>query len=137
MGAFAVTLATFVRFATTTVEIHARKHLTERQKQQRWEEVGRCCTICGEPCEASGPAVIWDHRIPLALAGTNDLTNFEPHHNGKCSAWKTRNDKRMIAKAKRIQAKIKDDRAKRRKIIGRGFQKNLTRSFDGKVRERK
>ena len=32
------------------VEPEARKYLTQHQKIARWNELGRCCTICGEPC---------------------------------------------------------------------------------------
>jgi hypothetical protein len=69
--------------------------------------------------------------LALALGGTNDLSNMEPHHAVGCALEKTRNDLAAIAKCRRLSSPSK---RQKRKIEGRGFSKELTRGFDGKVR---
>lgn len=108
------------------VEIQPRRHMTYGEKHRRWEECGRVCTICGEPCAPGGPFTIWDHRVPLALGGTNDLSNMEPNHTGECATLKTRRDVRAIAKAKRLIRKSLPDKPPSR-LRSRGFEKPATK----------
>lgn len=111
------------------VEIAPRRYMTEREKLQRWEACNRCCTVCGEPVPASGPGVIWDHRIAIALGGTNDLANMEPHHAEVCAPAKTARDRKAIAKAHRLirQADPETRRQSPHRLRGRGFAKDPLR----------
>ena len=117
------------------VELEARKTMTFGQKFRRWIECGRVCMVCHKLCEPVGLGVVWDHRVALALGGSNDLSNMEPHHAGLCAASKTARDRRAIAKAHRLAGETCASPTKR-PIRSRGFDKRLTKGFDGKVRER-
>ncbi len=107
------------------VELLPRRTMTQAEKLARWEAVGRICTICRQPCEPSGPTtVIWDHRIAIALGGTNDLANMEPHHTTPCAAQKTAVDLTAIAQAKRREAKhLGIYPPSRHRLQSRGFPK--------------
>jgi 5-methylcytosine-specific restriction endonuclease McrA len=105
------------------VEPEARKYLTQHQKIARWNELGRCCTICGEPCAPFGPTVVWDHRIPRELGGSNLPANFEPNHAEVCAPEKTRRDQAAIAKARRLRKKADPNTRKPPTMKSRGFQK--------------
>ena len=63
-----------------------------------------------------------EHLTPLALGGTNDLTNLAPVHEA-CAAEKTKDDQQRIAKAKRQKRAhlgIKDHGPR---LVSRGFPK--------------
>jgi hypothetical protein len=109
--------------------------MTLGEKVARHEEVGRCCVICRMACAAFGPTVIWDHRVPLAIGGSNDLDNMDPHHAGPCAKVKTALDMKAIAKAKRLAGETKAGPTKN-PIRSRGFDRTKSRGFDGRVRER-
>lgn len=96
---------TIIKTDPEPVQLHDRRHMTDAEKLARWEAVGRRCMICGEPIEATGPTVIWDHRLPLGLGGDNSLSNMEPNHVGACAEKKTRADMLAIRKANRLIAK--------------------------------
>lgn len=113
-----------------------RGAMTKARKQRIWLAAEGVCAWCQKPVAWPEEPTVFDHRVPLALGGADTDENIRPLHARPCDAQKTHFDKRMIAKAKRIQAKIKGDRAKRKLIRSRGFQKNLTRKFDGTVRVR-
>lgn len=74
------------------------------------------CAACGEPTEAFEV----DHYAPVALGGTNDLSNLQALCP-PCHKVKTRKDVKDIAKSKRIRAKRLGVRPKRwkRKLSGR------------------
>ena len=114
------------------VEIHRRRYMTSAEKVRRWEELGRCCTVCRLPCDPHGHTVIWDHRIPLAIGGTNDLENLECNHRIDCAAIKTARDIEAIARAKRRERKHAEPSAPG-KIRSRGFDRTKTRKFNGQV----
>lgn len=44
----------------------------------------------------------YDHAVPLALGGRNDVDNLRPYCRAVCHPEKTRRDQRAIAKAKRL-----------------------------------
>lgn len=104
--------------------------------------------LCGCGCgsalrfEVDGVMVlapmIDEHMIPLGLLGSNDLSNRQLWAVA-CSAKKTaKRDIPAIAKAKRLErdADPLTRRKTKRPLKGRGFQKSLSRGFDGKVRAR-
>ncbi len=113
-----------------------RKYLSESQKIARWNALGRCCTVCHEPCAPYGPTVIWDHRIQLAHGGGQAIEAFECHHAEVCAALKTAADAKSRAKANRIRKREAGEKRPGRKIAGRGFDRSKTRGFDGTVRDR-
>lgn len=78
-----------------------------------------------------------DHIIPRALGGKTDRANCQLLCV-KCHKAKTRNDRRMIAKAERIRRKLSGQVTRHRAIVSRGFNTsgNLYRSVDGQVRSR-
>lgn len=103
------------------VEIHERRYMSVKEKIARWREVDERCTICHEPCDPLN-GVIWDHRIPLKMGGTNDLSNMEPNHADKCAALKTAKDAADLAEAKRREAKNNGTFPKGQRIRSRPFQ---------------
>lgn len=113
-----------------------RRPLTEMQKLARWNALGRCCTICGEPCAPYGPTVVWDHVKPLWMGGTNDPANYEPNHTGECADRKTAADAEARARAKRRAKKNDPAQRKPSRLKSRGFDKTRRRTFSGKVEVR-
>lgn len=95
-----------------------------------------CGCGCGEPLEPLTEGVIDEHRIALQLTGSNDLGNRE-FWRKPCSVEKTKGDLTGISKAKRIEARENGTRRERKPIVSAGFNKTITRGFDGKVRPRK
>lgn len=119
------------------VELTKRRYMSSDEKLIRWRAVGGLCRWCGMAV-APFSDVIWDHRIALALGGTNGLSNMEPLHVD-CSAEKTRADMKAIAKAKRLARKNADPETRalekpKRPIHNKGFDPSRTRGLNGKVR---
>lgn len=116
------------------VHIDERKAIPRAWKQSALERTnGQCARL---DCSAS-TGLEFDHILALALGGKHAELNIEPlcreHHK-----IKTRRDIKMIAKAKRQAretGKQNPDR-KKKKLQSRGFQKHLSKGFDGKVRKR-
>lgn len=97
-----------------------RKRLSVKQRVESFDRNGATCCICNFPI-APGEPFIDEHKIPLALGGSNDPGNRGIAHI-QCARVKTRTDQSMIAKAIRMRAKhlgIKNPN--RRKIRSRGF----------------
>lgn len=115
------------------VAIQARRAMTYAEKLRRWIECGCVCMVCKRPCAPAGRSVIWDHRVPLAIGGTNELSNMEPHHAGPCAVRKTAKDAKVRAKVKRIRARADHSRRRRKAIVSRGFDKSLRRKMSGEV----
>lgn len=119
------------------VEIPDRKSLTPKQRLEVLVAFNGRCAKCREKISRAFEV---DHVKARGLGGLNDLSNYEPLHPA-CHAGKTSGDVRRIAKAKR-QAKAciprdPDEPRKPSKLKGRGFNKNVTKGFDGKTRARK
>ena len=119
------------------VTIEKRRPLTRRESLQLMlDQNGRCGCGCGVKLDPMGEGVIDEHRVALALGGTNDLTNRELWRK-PCAGRKTAaKDAPAIAKAKRIEARENGTRRPRKPIQSQGFDKSKTRGFDGKVRAR-
>lgn len=113
------------------VEKTPRKGFTPKQRREMYERQGGLCGCgCGEPLGLSWDG---DHRIPLAMGGAHDPSNWialKPSHH----LDKTRQDVRKIAKVNRIRKREaegpKPSRIKsrgfapgKRKLQSRGFQK--------------
>jgi len=118
--------------------IEKRRPLTRAEFGQLMiDQEGRCACGCGEKLQPMGEGVIDEHRVPLALGGSNDLSNRELWRK-PCAAVKTAGrDAPAIAKAKR-QSGEKGQRARREKrggssIKNRGFG-SVSKGLDGKVK---
>ena len=85
--------------------MNARKGFTPGQLRDLVYMQGGLCPECGGTINiARGDAVEIDHRIPLALGGSNEWSNMQAIHVA-CHLGKTRSDRRQIAKAQRVAAK--------------------------------
>lgn len=114
----------------------------DRRKLTRMETIeicvrqnGRCGCGCGKRLDPFAEGVIDEHLIPLELTGSNDLENRALYRK-PCAKAKTEIDAANIAKAKRLAGETCTGPTKR-PIESRGFDKALTKGFDGKVRLRK
>lgn len=71
-----------------------------------------------EPLRSSGTAkeivssVEWDHKHPDKLGGTTDPQNIQPLDPELEHKFKTRRDRKNIAKAKRVERKFEEARRK-------------------------
>lgn len=127
-------------------ETHSRKYLSDKQRAElRAKQDGLCAGCKIKPRHGWE----YDHIIELWEGGTNDAENFQAFGSGrdcKCHAKKTRAAAKRRAKMRRLRG-LAGQRARRERrggsaikgrseINSRGFQKDKTRGFDGKVRDR-
>jgi len=63
---------------------------------------GRCGCGCGEKLDALREGIIDEHRVPLALGGSNDLSNREAWRKPCAKAKTSEKDAPAIARAKRL-----------------------------------
>lgn len=103
------------------VFIHKRKKFSAKDRARIFAAHGGICGLSGKKIRAGEPFEI-EHRIALALGGTNDDDNLyvvlvDPHRE------KTKTDVKAIAKAKRIEARENGTRRPRKQIPSRPFEK--------------
>lgn len=109
------------------VQIHKRKPLTRAEFGQLMiDQEGSCACGCAEKLQPLGEGVIDEHRVALALGGTNDLENRELWRKPCAASKTTRKDAPAIAKAKRIEARENGTRRERKPIPSRPFSKGKT-----------
>lgn len=121
----------------TAVTIHKRKPLTRAQFGQLMiDQGGRCGCGCGEKLQPMTERVIDEHRIPLAIGGTNDLENRELWRTPCAKAKTAKKDQPAIAKCNRLIARAEGTRRARKPIPSRGFDKTMRKRMDGKVEPR-
>ena len=113
-----------------------RKAMTAGRKKRCWTLSEGLCAWCRKAVDQTGPDVIYDHRVPLALGGVDEDENIRPLHTRPCNAQKTYFDIKSIRKAQRIAKKIAAERTPSR-LKSRGFDKSRTRKMNGKVVERR
>lgn len=110
------------------VLIHPRRPATRQRREAVQAAQGRFCACgCGQWW------VELDHRIPLALGGKDDASNWQGLAID-CHATKTRKDKADIARAKRRAGETCTKRG--RPIRSRGFDKRLRKKLNGTVEVR-
>jgi 5-methylcytosine-specific restriction endonuclease McrA len=97
-----------------------RKHLSKKMKLEILIKTPKC-SHCGERLN-NLQDIEWDHIIPLALGGSQELHNWEPVHVN-CHKQKTKTDVSRIRKSKRIAAKRTGTCKQKKKIPSRPFQK--------------
>lgn len=104
-----------------------RPPLTKAQKTAIWNRENGLCWYCLKPVAPEGSGVIYDHKTPRELNGSDALEGIFPIHTEPCNRAKTYGeDIPRIAKAKRQERLT---RAKVKKPGGfRGW-----RRFDGTV----
>lgn len=115
-----------------------RKAMTPARRARIVARDGEVCARLDCDC-TTGLQV--DHIIALELTGKDEDENLQllctPHH-----AAKTRLDLKMIARARRLRKKADPETRKPSRMVSRplgktrGFDKRLTKGFDGKVRFR-
>lgn len=88
---------------TDAVRLHPRKPLTDLQRAKLFDEYGGICWICDYKIMI-GERWRDEHKIPLAMGGTNEWSNRAPVHDF-CAKGKDAIDIPAIAKAKRIRAR--------------------------------
>ena len=80
-----------------------RKAFSKRDLAQRLARFGSRCRMC--QCDINGTSGLeWDHHIPLAIGGEDELHNLEPLCV-RCHRLKTRSDVSRIAKSVRVRWK--------------------------------
>lgn len=117
------------------VEIEKRKPLSRREViQLMLDQNGRCGCGCGEKLDPMREGVVDEHVIPLEIReNANDLDNRALYRK-PCAAAKTaKKDAPAIAKVKRIEARLNGTRRPRKPIPSPGFDKTMTKKFDGSV----
>jgi 5-methylcytosine-specific restriction endonuclease McrA len=116
---------------TDRAPIEARK-MTPKRRARLLEKHGHVCAY--PECEVSTGLEL-DHFVALAIGGKDTDDNLRPlcpaHHKQKTAL-----DAKLIAKCRRIIAREDGTRRERTAIPSRDFPKDLTRGFDGKVRQR-
>lgn len=115
-----------------------RKAIPKRWKADAYQrELGRCY-VCQKPVPPGGPDVQYDHRTPLWLDETaHKAANIFPICTKPCHRDKSASEAPVRAKVLRLmkaKAGVKKDK---RPIASRGFDRSMTKGFDGKVRPRK
>lgn len=98
-----------------------RVEFTAKTKDKAFERAKGLCELCAAPLQVG--RLHYDHRLPCALGGTNDLANCQvlctPCHTEKTS----KEDVPRIRKADRQRrAHIGAKKEPTRKLEGRGFQ---------------
>jgi 5-methylcytosine-specific restriction endonuclease McrA len=106
---------------TIDVPTTERKVLTPTQRLKLFEQHRGVCGICGVYIRA-GDRWIAEHLTPLALGGTNDLSNLAPVHE-KCAALKTKDDMKRAAKAKAQKRAHLGIKPQGPRIVSQGFPK--------------
>lgn len=104
------------------VFIHPRKSFSAKDRARIFAAADGICGISKRKIQA-GEAWEVEHRIALALGGTNDDENLYPAlvepHKGK-----TRLDVKAIAKCRRIEKKSDPLTRKPSRLQSRGFDRN-------------
>lgn len=99
-----------------------RRRFNKRDLEAHLKSFNSRCRMC--QCEISGGVTVeWDHAIPLAIGGEDELSNLQPLCK-RCHRIKTNGDVTRIAKTVRQRQKhlgIKDPN--RPRMRGQGFQK--------------
>jgi len=113
------------------VFITNRIGVTAKRAAEIFDDQGGLCRHCKGPLAVQPFEV--DHRIALALGGTNDRKNLEaicvPCHKAK-----TARDVKAIAKAKRIARREAGENKRSRKIAGKPLGGGpLRRKMSGEV----
>jgi 5-methylcytosine-specific restriction endonuclease McrA len=106
-----------------------RRKLTAAERRTLLERQGFFCAACPTKLtlEVEGGVVLGamvdEHIIPLALGGSNDLSNRELRCPA-CAKAKTLKDMKAIRKAERIRRRLRGEEALKQPIRSRGFPRD-------------
>lgn len=115
------------------IQIEPRKPLTKKQRAElALRQDGLCGCGCGVKLDHVREGLTDEHVIPLALGGSNDLSNRQLWRK-PCATGKTKGDVSQIAKAKR-QGRERGQQARRaagktKPIPSRHFPKGEKRKW--------
>lgn len=118
-----------------------RKSMTPARKQRIWEAHDGKCWRCKQSIEVD-KNVVYDHKVPLALGGSDDDENIGPSHADTCDKLKTFGTKSRrlgadifeIAKTKRIKKKHSEPRKSKYKYPKRSIRNPMfKKKVDGTV----
>jgi 5-methylcytosine-specific restriction endonuclease McrA len=120
------------------VEIVERRRLRAEERRALLDRQQFVCAACPTKLtlEVEGRVVLGamvdEHIIPLALGGSNDLTNRELRCP-RCAKEKTTKDIKAIYKAARIRRRLAGEEPRKRAIRSRGFRRDPLswRKLDG------
>ena len=112
----------------------SRKTISAKKRVALFAAHGGACHICGGKINV-GEAWEVEHRIPFAMGGADDESNWVPTHV-KCHRVKTTEDVGNIAKAKRREARHIGVRVSKSPLPF-GRQSKYKRKMDGSVVLRK
>lgn len=112
-----------------------RRAMTKARRLAVFTAFDGHCAVCGSETELEDGEA--DHELSLFLGGADDATNLiwkcKPCHAAKTH----KHDAKAHAKVRRLIKKADpESRKSRRPITSRGFQKDLVKGFDGKVRRK-
>lgn len=114
----------------------ARRAMTPARKRRIHQMRDGLCGECGASVPVDGPGVVYDHRITLWMAGSDDDSAIWPICK-PCDDKKTPQDLSTIAKVKRIKKKHAGEKTPaKRPIKSRGFDKRFKKRLDGGVERR-
>jgi hypothetical protein len=116
------------------VAVPKRRTLTPARKLRCHTFHGGLCGECGGEVPLFGRGVVYDHKTPLQMGGSDDDgPNLRPIHKA-CDRFKTPADQRRIAKAQRTERKNNGTwTGSGRSLKSRGFQRSLRRRMNGHV----
>ena len=110
-----------------------RRGMTKRRREEVRLKSGDRCSRCGDQLRAGWEA---DHVIPLWMGGADALENLTalcpPCHR----THKTPADAKARAKVKRLLKKGAGLKVTRHPLKSRGFDRRLSRRFDGSIIQR-
>lgn len=90
------------------------------------------CHHCHQTINPAREEFEVEHVVPLALGGTDDVSNLKPIHL-HCHREKTRSDVKKIAKAKRVKAKHEGRFRPPRHQLPGGKGSGLKKKLNGEV----
>ncbi|MBD8906852.1 HNH endonuclease [Methylorubrum zatmanii] len=103
----------------------ARKALTPTQRLKMFEAHKGMCVLCGRKIQAGEPWID-EHRVPLSMGGSNDLSNRGPAHK-PCADAKTHGKDGDLANAAKVKRQkmrhLGISQPKGRPLTSAGFQK--------------
>lgn len=102
------------------VVIEPRRPLARREViELAVRQGGRCACPCGQKLDALREGCVDEHRIPLAIGGTNELSNRELWRTPCAKAKTAKKDQPAIAKCNRLIARQDGTRRARQPIPAR------------------
>jgi 5-methylcytosine-specific restriction endonuclease McrA len=109
-----------------------RRRFTAKAKLARLlEYAGKCACGCGQKIDQT-TGCEWDHIVPLAIGGDDDLTNMQPL-TARCHRAKTAGDAGTIAKTRRQEQRAAGVKRSPAAIIPGSKASPWKRTIDGRT----